>query len=51
MRITGKSERTARRLMAAIKKQQAPVPYSSITVTAFCNFTGLTEAQIEVFLI
>ena len=46
MNITGKCERTARRMIAAIRiKFDKPVR-AWITVDDFCRFTGLKEENI-----
>lgn len=50
MNITGRRERTARKLLAKIRKQLGKPVGSFITVEEFCLFTGLREEKIIPFL-
>ena len=50
MNITGKCERTARRIIAAIKKRRDKHANAFITVDDFCQFTGLKEEFVAAFL-
>jgi hypothetical protein len=50
MNITGRRERTARKLLARIRKQFSKPAGSFITVEEFCLFTGLKEEMINPFL-
>lgn len=50
MNITGRSERTARRLLARLRKQYKKETGAFITVEEFCMFTGFKEDKIIPFL-
>lgn len=50
MNITGKCERTARRIIAAIKKQTDKHATAFVSVDDFCQFTGLKEEYVAAFL-
>jgi len=45
-RITGTTDRTARRLMAAIRKKLGKEKHQMITVGEFCQYFGLPEAEV-----
>lgn len=50
MNITGRKERTARKLLSQIRKQHQKKPTDFITVEEFCQYTGLKEEKIWPFL-
>jgi hypothetical protein len=50
MRITGKSERSARRIIAAIKKEDPSSNRLGITVIQFSIYSGIHETRISEFL-
>jgi hypothetical protein len=50
MLITGKSERTARRICSRIRRQNNKPARSMITVEEFCQFMGLTVTYVVEFL-
>ena len=50
VRITGKSERTSRKLLESIKKQFSKEGNQFVTVDEFCQFTGLKPEQVQPFL-
>jgi hypothetical protein len=50
-RITGKSERYARKLLERIKKEYSKKEYQFISVEEFCQFTGLKVEQVQPLLI
>lgn len=47
VRITGKSERYARRLLNRIKKHYEKASHQFITVSEFSEFTGIDKPAIE----
>lgn len=47
MRITGKSERYSRRLLARIKKQLNKSSHQFLTLDEFSEFTGIDISTIE----
>jgi hypothetical protein len=51
MNITGRKERTARRLLSLIRKHYSKKQNDFITVEEFCQFTGLKEEKIYPFLL
>lgn len=51
VRITGKSERYARKLLERIKKEYLKKDYQFISVEEFCQFTGLKVEQVQPLLI
>ena len=51
MNITGRKERAARKLLAKIKKKYKKERGEFLSLTEFCNFTGLAESQVKEFLI
>ena len=50
MRLTGRSERTVRRWIAAIKKNNKKSATNLITIEEFCEFTGYNEEKVAEFL-
>lgn len=46
MRITGKSDRTARKLMNAIRKKLGKEKHHMISLGEFCAYTGLPEEEV-----
>jgi len=50
MNITGRKERTARKLLARIKKKYKKGRGDFITVYEFCEFTGLKKENVNEFL-
>jgi hypothetical protein len=44
--LTGKTERTARRLMKAIRKKLGKEKHQMISVREFCEYTGLREDDV-----
>lgn len=50
MTITGKCERTARRMIAAIKKKYNKSSHAFISIDDFCEFTGYKEESVAAFL-
>ncbi|MEH0157281.1 hypothetical protein V6R21_24420 [Limibacter armeniacum] len=44
--LTGKSERTARRILSDIRKEYGKEPKQLVTITEFCLYTGLKEQQV-----
>jgi hypothetical protein len=48
--ITGKSTRTARRMLATIRKTYHKSECALVSVEDFCNFTGLREEKIRELL-
>jgi hypothetical protein len=51
MNITGRKERTARKLLSDIRKQYQKKNTDFVTVEEFCHFTGLKEEKIYPFLL
>ncbi len=47
MTITGKSQCTARRMMAQIKKKFDRSARGGINIDDFCNFTGFTHETVK----
>jgi hypothetical protein len=45
-RIIGKTDRTARKLMKAIRKKLGKEKYQMISVAEFCAYTGLREEEV-----
>lgn len=45
-RIIGKTDRTARKLMKAIRKKLGKEKHHMISVGEFCDYTGLPEAEV-----
>jgi len=50
MRITGRSERYSRLLLARIRNSNNKIPGSLVTLKEFCAFTKISEAEVEGFL-
>ncbi len=50
MTITGKCERTARRMIAAIRKKHEKPRGTYVTVDEFCAFKGIEEKDVRGFL-
>ena len=50
MLITGKSQRTARRICQRIRQQHGKPLRSMITVEEFCQYSGLTMEYVMGFL-
>lgn len=48
--ITGRSDRTARHILSAIRKKNNKPPASLISISEFCEHTGLKEEIITPFL-
>jgi hypothetical protein len=48
--ITGKSERTVRRMIAAIRKKYHKDKSKLVSVEDFCRYTGLKEEKVMTFL-
>ena len=51
MNITGRKERAARKLLAKIKKKYNKKEGEFISIDEFCEFTGLKEEKVSVFLL
>ncbi|MGV3528105.1 MAG: hypothetical protein ACO1OO_04350 [Flavisolibacter sp.] len=51
MNITGRSERTAQKLLADIRKKLEKPPHAFISTEEFCRYTGLKEEKVSAFLI
>lgn len=49
--ITGKRERTARKLLSDIRKKLGKLKSEFITVDEFCSHTGLKKDQVQEFLL
>ncbi|MBX9852692.1 MAG: hypothetical protein K2X86_13180 [Cytophagaceae bacterium] len=49
--ITGRKEKTARRLLNKIKNKLGKSKEGFITVQEFCQFTGIPEDEVTGFLI
>jgi len=49
--ITGKKDKTARRLINKIKQQLCKPEDGLVTVKEFCQFTGIAEVEVQRFLI
>ena len=49
--ITGKCERSARRIIAEIKRKYDKPAHAFITIDDFCLFTGLKEEHVLAYLI
>lgn len=48
--ITGRSENGARTLMERIKKAKGKTPSQLITLAEFCEYSGLDEEEVKLFL-
>jgi len=51
MNITGRKERAAKKLLAQIRKQYNKKRGGFISVEEFCQFTGLKEEKVSLFLV
>ncbi|HEY1038235.1 MAG TPA: hypothetical protein VGF30_02470 [Bacteroidia bacterium] len=51
MRITGKSERYARKFLNTIKRHFEKADHQFITVSEFSDYTGIEVSTIEKYLI
>jgi ribosomal protein S3 len=49
--ITGRKERTARKLLAQIRKKYKKKKGTFITIEEFCEFTGLKKEIVHQFLV
>jgi hypothetical protein len=49
--ITGRSERTARKLLQQIRVKYNKQKGEFVTVKEFCSFTGLEEEEVKQFLL
>jgi hypothetical protein len=50
MLITGKSERTSRRLLKEIRKSARNSKVSFVSLEQFCAFTGMTREEVIPYL-
>ena len=50
MIINGRGERTARRIIAAIRKKYNKPGNAVISTDEFCHFTGLSEEKVSAYL-
>jgi hypothetical protein len=50
MLITGKSERTSRRLLKEIRKSVRNSKVSFVSLEQFCAFTGMTKEEVLPYL-
>jgi hypothetical protein len=48
--ITGRKERTARRLLAQIRLRLNKHSHELVTVKEFCNYTGIAEEEVRQYL-
>jgi hypothetical protein len=46
MRVTGKSERTARKMMNDIRKKLGKEKHQMISLSEFCEYIGLSEEEV-----
>jgi hypothetical protein len=49
--ITGRKERTAQHLIRTIRKFFGKEKYQFVTVTEFCQYTGIDEDTVREFLL
>jgi predicted RNA-binding protein YlqC (UPF0109 family) len=49
--ITGRKGRTAQRLLQTIRKAIGKAKFQFITVSEFCQFTGIDEVTVRGFLL
>ena len=49
-KVTGRSDRYARKVMAAIRKKLGKEKYQLISLTEFCNYIGLPKEEILKYL-
>lgn len=50
MRITGKSERAARKLLTKIKQHLGKEDHQFITVSEFSTYTGIDKSTLETYI-
>jgi len=50
MNITGRSERTARKILQQIRSINGKRKSAFVTVTEFCHYAGLEESRVQEFL-
>ena len=50
MLITGKSERTSRRLLKEIRRSVRNTRVSFVSLEQFCSFTGMTREEVIPYL-
>ncbi len=50
-RVTGKSERYARKLLDKIKQDLSKTEYQFVSVDEFCQYTGLKVEQVQTLII
>jgi len=50
MNITGRKERTARKLLSQIRKRYKKRKGQFMTVEEFCEFTGLKKTAVSTYL-
>ncbi|MCU7551808.1 hypothetical protein OCK74_21995 [Chitinophagaceae bacterium LB-8] len=48
--ITGRKERTARKIIAQIRRKYNKKPGDLVTIYEFCEHTGLSEVRVRQFL-
>lgn len=51
MNITGRSERTARKILQQIRKAAGKKRGDMVTVSEFCQFTGIDQHLVTDFLL
>ncbi len=51
MNITGRKERAARKLLARIRKKYNKKKGDFLTITEFCEYTGIDKELVKSFLI
>lgn len=51
MKITGRKESAARKLLAKIRKEYKKQPGNFLTVKEFCRYTGFEEEVVNKFLV
>ncbi|OMP78288.1 hypothetical protein BW716_15660 [[Flexibacter] sp. ATCC 35208] len=51
MNITGRKERAARDLIQKIREKNGKGPKQFVTVSEFCEYTGLPEENVKPFLL
>lgn len=49
--ITGRKERTARKMLANIRKHYNKPVYAFVTIKEFCEYTGFKEVDIIAYLV
>lgn len=49
-RITGKSERTGRRIIERIRKQEGKKKHQLITISEFAEYSGIEEEIVQSYL-